>query len=314
MRYHWCPRMFPWRHWESLWRNNLTDLESVKGVATRTIFVAIDTEPWLDHEGHNLDDKEAREIGIAFLSPSADQGGRAFEPPRTLAETYRRFAISSHCIRIRGRQRLSGELFWNGSTEAIIYVEPDEVEETIVNLLQSTQKLATAPGGALLPLTFVGFDLHAEFRILANQYPCLLGSFTSWVDVQELCKETTALPQAPSLRNSLVAFGFDTEFPTNASRNPHHNAGNDSMRTISVLVHLLHYPPRGHELAQTCSANTSGRAKQREHRQREKINMTKSDLFAKRYPHPREKYPFRAKVDLPGASFTGHPDAGILCE
>lgn len=58
----------------------------------------------------------------------------------------------------------------------------------------------------------------------------------------------------------------------------------------------------------------SNRAKQRGHRQREKINMKKSDLFPKRYPQPREKYPFRAKVDLPGSFFAGHPDAGILCE
>ena len=163
-------------------------------------------------------------------------------------------------------------------------------------------------------LTLVGFDLHAEFRILAHQYPHVLGCFNSWVDIQEFAREITTLPHAPSLQNTLIAFGYESNYPTTTSRNDGHNAGNDALRSISVLVSLLFFPPQGEALAQTCMDYHSSRAKQREHSQRFKIDMKKSDLFSKGYPFPREKYPFRAKVDLPGAFFPRLPDAGILCE
>lgn len=78
-------------------------------------------------------------------------------------------------------------------------VEPDGVEEAIVNILQTTQQRSHSSHGNPPPLTLVGFDLHAEFRILAHQYPRVLGCFTSWVDIQELTREITIRPQAPSL-------------------------------------------------------------------------------------------------------------------
>ncbi|KAK2598042.1 hypothetical protein QQS21_005819 [Conoideocrella luteorostrata] len=313
MRYHRSPRMFRWRHWEELWRSNLPDLETAKVIAASTIFVAIDTEPWLD-DGKNKDNREASEIGIAFLFPTANQKGPAPKPPQTLDETYQRFSISSHCVCIRGRERLTRELFWNQDTENIASIEPDRVEETITNILQTTQQRASSSFGSPLTLTLVGFDLNAEFRILSHQYPRALGCFTSWVDIQELTQEINIVPQAPSLRNTLIAFGYEPKFPTCTSRTDGHSAGNDAMRSICVLVTLLFFAPQGQELARICSRYHAGRAKQREHLRRNKINMKKSDLFAKSYPMPREKYPFRAKVILPGAYFQVRPDPGILCE
>ncbi|KAM3450678.1 hypothetical protein MY3296_005949 [Beauveria thailandica] len=39
---------FRTRHRNNLWRSNIADLPSTKDLAPNTIFVAVDTEPWLD--------------------------------------------------------------------------------------------------------------------------------------------------------------------------------------------------------------------------------------------------------------------------
>ncbi|KAM3566121.1 hypothetical protein ARSEF4850_000946 [Beauveria asiatica] len=39
---------FRTRPWNNLWRSNIAGLPSTKDLAPNTIFVAVDTEPWLD--------------------------------------------------------------------------------------------------------------------------------------------------------------------------------------------------------------------------------------------------------------------------
>ncbi len=316
MRYHYSPRMFRSRHWKDLWHNNLPDLKATKDIAATTIFVAFDTEPWLDQDGNNPDDREAFEIGVSLLLPSADRVEQPSEQPRTLEEAYQRFSISSHCIRIHGRgRRHLGERFWRGGRETITYVEPNGVEDTLINILQTAQQPYCSSSSNPFTLTLVGFDLCAEFRILSHQYPRFLKRFTSWVDIQELARELTPQStQAPSLRNTLIGVGYEPKFPTKPARVDGHNAGNDAMRSLSVFVTLLFFSPRGEDLAQTCLDYHANRTKQRANKQREKINMEKRDLFSKTCPRPRERYPFQAKVDLLGTFIMKWQDPAELCE
>ncbi|KAJ4163351.1 hypothetical protein LMH87_005086 [Akanthomyces muscarius] len=308
--------MFRWRHWEELWQNNLFDLKATKEIAGTTAFVAMDTEPWSDQVGHNPDAREACEIGIALLLPLACHSKPTSEPPRTLEEIHQRFNISSHCIRIRGREHADrGERFWGGGNERVTYAEHDGVEDALINILHTGQQHYYSSDSTPLTLTLVGFDLCAEFRILSHQYPRFLKRFTSWVDIQELVKELTPLnTQAPSLRNTLIGVGYEPKFPTKPSRSGGHSAGNDAARSIAVLVTLLFFFPRGEDITQACLDYHANRTKQRANRQRENVNMNKRDLFSKHYPKPRERYPFQAKVDLPGACITKWQDPAELCQ
>ncbi|PMB64624.1 hypothetical protein BM221_009464 [Beauveria bassiana] len=169
--------------------------------------------------------------------------------------------------------------------------------------------------GKPLKLTLVGFDLYHEFRILSRHYKRILDCFTSWVDVQELAKEL--MPdsrKAPSLRNTLIGVGYEPIFPTKPASSDGHDAGNDAMRCMSVLGTLLHYSPPGEDLARAHSEYHANRCHERSKAQRAKANMQRRDLFSKECPWPAEKYPFRAKVDLPGTYITKWQDPAVLCE
>lgn len=305
-------RLFRTRHWTELWHGNLPDLQSTKGVAANTIFVAIDTEPWWDESGKRLDDRETCEIGLAFLFPETNSGQLRSEPPRTFQQTCKMFSVSSHCIRIRDRKQFLGERFWKGGEEVVPSFDPDQVGDALVNLVQTTKQQFPCSGEPPM-LTLVGFDLSAEFRIFAHNYPRFLRCFSAWVDVQDLARDLAHMSQAPSLQNTLVAFGFEG-CPALAPNSKRHNAGNDAMRTICALVVLLFYQPLGEHLAHVCREYHLRRAKQRRLEQRTRMDMKRSDLFRKRYPSPREKYPFAAKVDLPHATLTAPPDAEAVCE
>lgn len=97
--------------------------------------------------------------------------------------------------------------------------DPHEVEEALANLVEETRQ-QVASGGKRTTLTLVGFDLHAEFLILSHHYPRFLRCFNSWVDVQDLAKGLTTMSQAPSLQNTLIAFGYGESYWCVAPQSP----------------------------------------------------------------------------------------------
>lgn len=316
MRYHDKPTGFPWRSWGNLWCNNLADLASTKDLAPNTIFVAIDTEPWLSEDARNIDNRQAREIGLAVLLPATDAEKRSPEPPRSLEEAVERFSISASSIRIRGRQRRSIriERVCNAFPEPIINVEPEDVEATVVNILTKAQGSSIASQGSPRSLILVGFDLFAEFRVLSDQYPRVLACFTSWVDVQELAIADASLQGPPSLRTTLVGYGYEACWPTTQARSDGHNAGNDAVRTICVLIILLYFEPPGEALRATFTKHVAGLSKQKQLRLCDQFNVKPADVFDRNFPRPRHKYPFQVKVKLPVTSSSEAPTSLELCE
>ncbi|KAM3498939.1 hypothetical protein MY10362_007780 [Beauveria mimosiformis] len=148
---------FRTRHWIKLWHSNIANLPSTKDLAPNTIFAAVDTEPSLDVNGKKRDDKEACEIGLAFLFPKTDARQR-IEPPQTFEQTCNIFSVSSHCIRVGDRKQFAGERFWKGGEEIIPSFDPNDVEEALVNLVQTTQQQISCDGDPPT-LTLVGFEL-----------------------------------------------------------------------------------------------------------------------------------------------------------
>lgn len=79
------PRLFRTSHWSKLWHSHLASLQSTKDCATNSIFVAADTEPWLGGKGKKIDEKQACEIGLAFLFPRTETG-QSSGPPRSFEQ------------------------------------------------------------------------------------------------------------------------------------------------------------------------------------------------------------------------------------
>ncbi|KAG8164677.1 hypothetical protein KVR01_004952 [Diaporthe batatas] len=271
--------------WHNLWRSNIPNLCSLKQQAGVSGFVAIDAEPW----GDSLTD--VVEIGIAFIPPvdiEALQG-----PPRSLYSLQTRYPIQVSKIRVAGREQGRGrkrESFIFGPTHI---VEPDAVHETLQRLFQSFRDAL----GPQASLTLIGFDLAFEFRVMSSTYLGITEHISSWVDLQEIIKDvSTRTNCSPSMRESLIAFGFEGDNRAILPKHMAHSAGTDALRIIALLVNLLALSPDVTleiDRRPVRKWGGTGRVARR--------HQKAQNQFSGR-PTPKESYPFRARIRLNGGS------------
>lgn len=269
--------------WDSLWRSNIPNLSSLKQQAGVSGFVAIDAEPW----GKSLTD--VVEIGIAFI-PLIDiealQG-----PPTSLGSLQTRYPIQVSRIRVAGRKQgrsMKREPFIFGPTHI---VEPDAVHETLQRLFQSFRD-ALGPQGSL---TLIGFDLVFEFRVISSTYLGITEHVSSWVDLQEIIKDVSSCTDSsPSMRESLITFGFEGDDQAILPGRLAHSAGTDALRIIALLVNLLALSPDA-----TLEIERQPGYKWRGTDYYARQQMKANNQFSGR-PSPKEFYPFRARVTLNG--------------
>lgn len=272
-------------HWHDLWRSNIPNLSSLKQQAGVSGFVAIDAEPW----GDSLTD--IAEIGVAFI-PLVDIEALQEGPPRSLDSLQSRYSIQASRIRVAGRKqgRRKRERFIFGPTHT---VEPDAVHETLQRLFQSFRDAL----GPQASLTLIGFDLAFEFRVISSTYLGITEHVSSWVDLQEIIKDVSSCTnRSPSMRESLIAFGFEGDDQAILPNFMAHSAGTDALRITALLVNSLALSPDATlEIDRRPARKWPGNARlARRHR---KLNN-----HFKGRPIPRESYPFRARVRLNGGS------------
>lgn len=271
--------------WHNLWRSNIPNLYSLKQQAGTSGFVAIDAEPW----GNSLTD--IAEIGIAFI-PLVDVEALQ-DPPRSLGSLQTRCSIQVSKIRVAGREqgrRTKREPFIFGPTHT---VEPDAVHETLRRLFQSFRDAL----GPQASLTLIGFDLAFEFRVMSSTYLGITEHVSSWVDIQEIIKEVSSCTnRSPSMRESLIAFGFESDDRAVLPNRMAHSAGTDALRVIALLVNLLALPPDT-----TLEIDRRPVRKWVGTRRVARRHMKAKNQFSGR-PRPRASYPFRARVRLIGGS------------
>ncbi|KAL1881860.1 hypothetical protein Daus18300_000913 [Diaporthe australafricana] len=272
--------------WHDLWRSNIPNLCSLKQQAGVSGFVAIDAEPW----GNSLTD--IVEIGIAFIPPvdiEALQG-----PPRSLDSLQTRYPIQVSNIRVADREQGRGmkrESFIFGPTHI---VEPDAVHETLQRLFQSFRDAL----GPKASLTLIGFDLAFEFRVMSSTYLGITENVSSWVDLQEIIKDVSSscTNRSPSMRESLIAFGFEGDNQAVPPNRMAHSAATDALRIIALLVNLLALSPDATleiERRPVRKWVGTGRVARR--------HMKAKNKFSGR-PRPVGSYPFRTRVRLKGVS------------
>lgn len=283
MKYYDGCRFLKVSRWHDLWRSNIPNLSSLKQQAGVSGFVAIDAEPW----GNSLTD--IVEIGIAFI-PLIDIEALQ-DPPTSLDSLQTRFSIQVTKIRVAGREqgrRTKCEPFVFGPTHI---VEPDAVHETLQRLFKSFRDAL----GPQASLTLTGFDLALEFRVMSSTYLGITEHVSSWVDLQEIIKGVSSRTNgSPSMRESLIAFGFEGDYQAILPNWMAHSAGTDALRVMALLVNLLALSPDATLEVERRPAR-KGLGAVREARRQMKAN----NQFSGR-PTPKEFYPFRARVTRHG--------------
>lgn len=294
---------FHCRQGNHLWEASIPDRNSLKKHASSsTVFVAIDVEPFGLPDG-KLAGYEIAQIGITLLAApwagSHDTG--ALIRPTSLGVLRKSFDLRSHCIDISGRVRRNprnDEFCWGEPT----VVDAENMEDAILKVLDTADVLLPTASGTKPDLCLIGFDLGLELRVISSLYPRILQRFSSWVDLQDLVMEIAGpgCTKQPSMRDTLVSFGFQAKLPMVRVHGYKHDAGNDSVRVIAILLNLLTY-------------NSTLKIERDQKRRRGKgpgrisRDLFQDGRFFMGRPRPLESFPFATRVSLKahdGPSFT----------
>ncbi|KAI1462663.1 hypothetical protein F4805DRAFT_452488 [Annulohypoxylon moriforme] len=277
MRYHQACTKFKTKHWGTLWQNNISDLESLKEKLQYT-FVAIDFEGLVTKD----EPVGITQIGLAVLIPPV---ATSTISPTTLSyqgqtpETFfEQNAIESYWIQIRGRKRRERsryrrDRYYFGQA---LEIEAGQIEDTLVSLLQSIQRRSTSP------LVLVGFDLAFEFITISSHLSLITRYFSLWVDLQEIVADVSST-KSPGMKATLLAFNFfENDLATRGKSD--HNAGNDAVRELAILVNLLHLSKGNTIQIQT----------------KHKDEDTLRRFWTNNRPGPKELFPFAARIGIEG--------------
>lgn len=272
---------FKTKHWERLWQSNIPDIKSVKNAIRSKGFVAIDAEPWGRAE---FDSPEISQIGVAYVPPASSlppQTQHGTSPP-SVGFLVSRHQIKCHCIQVDGRAQgvQRRETFGFGQVHNVV---ADHVEEELVKIVTSFQTNTTKPKPIL-----IGFGMNFELRAISALYPRLTDCFSSWVDLQELAGEVSGTPM-PGLRDTLIALGYDKDFRAVRPVRVAHNAGNDAVRILAVLLNLA-----------VLSTNLTIHRAPKRRAPLYKPFIDAERKFWRRKPGPRELYPYIVRVKLGG--------------
>ncbi|KAK9787337.1 putative Exonuclease domain-containing protein [Seiridium cardinale] len=253
------------------------NLDGLKEKSQHT-FVAIDFE--------GLIAKDERigitEIGIAVLSPPVSDSRISEEDLKSQGQTPQAFlaqnAIESHWIKIKGRERRerSQDRYYFGQAEE---TEAEQCETAIVSLLQAIRQRFRSP------LVLIGFDLVFEFKTIVSHLSQITQYFSSWVDLREIAAEISNA-NSPGMKDTLLA--FELFRPDLAVRGKNdHNAGNDAIRQLAVLVNLL-------------NLRKGGRLHFDHHGDRVEDRDALQKFWNQTRPRPKELYPFTARIRIQG--------------
>ncbi|KAL6802029.1 hypothetical protein J3E68DRAFT_447834 [Trichoderma sp. SZMC 28012] len=284
---HYRPRpSFKTKHWRRLYESRISDIKALKESANSAVFVIVDAEPW------GRDNSEPAEIGLSLLPSScANLDCETMDTlPKTLDEASNLIGLETHWVRLIDRERREkGREQHRYGTQH--FVSGDKVEETIIGIIESFRDKKSGDA----PLILTGFAVAFELQVLSNIYPDLLNYFTSWVDLQEVTSGMTDGIERPSLRETLIACGFEGYRHSQGSRIARpHNAATDTVRTAMLLVRFLRLPSDGEML----DIDQSSQKKQQFPRRRSNTPATpkEKNYWKGSRPRPKEFYPFITKV------------------
>ena len=297
MPYNPRPHGFQTKHWRKLYESYILDLETLRASVRGAVFVIIDAEPW------GVDSSKPAEIGISLV-PSLDRTSTSTSTstlPTTLDATIHLLQLETHWIRVsgRGRQENNRETHRYGQQHC---VEDDQVDKTVSDIIDrflQKQPLHSNPWDRI-PLILTGFGLNFEFRILSSLYPRLLDYFTSWLDLQQVARGVASdaatadgrhVVYSPSLRETLIACGFESDARNAQGLRTQHNAATDSVRAAAVLVHLLGLP-HGEELDIRRSSRRENHVKKNRRMPSAPGEMVGNGVR----PNPKEFFPYTARV------------------
>ena len=303
MRYTATPSTFPVAYWRELWENNISNIEQLRALASTTGIVAIDMDPYV-LEGKTTHD--ITEFGIAFLPPTASNTRPCIPSPPSLDALVQHFSIQSCSLRVADRIRNDRrrETYRYGSGEPRI-VPADQIENAALSVIRSFTS-----GAGPKPI-LVGYATAYELGTLTKFYPRLLTEgFSAWVDMQEIALEISPVTQKgcapptgkrdllPGMRDVLLALGYQQDGIAVMGFKNSHNAGNDAVRVLAVLLGLLALPiPMDPTAGPVLAIEHCGQKFQ-------KTVDSRSGLMLRKYwtskPRPAELFPYMARIESGG--------------
>lgn len=132
-----------------------------------------------------------------------------------------------------------------------------------------------------------------EYRVICSSSPHVVscGVFSAWCDLDELVRES--LGHSTSLTNAILALGYPYGAFAPQKRKSLHRAGNDVVRELTVLFHMLHFS----QTTATMMADLKGERDTKEAEETEETDRTADASIAQDtkqcpLPHPFQ-YPMR---------------------
>ncbi|OAA64213.1 hypothetical protein SPI_02860 [Niveomyces insectorum RCEF 264] len=222
----------------------------------QTAYVAIDLEGV--HKQRSESIAGVSELGVAIVPPPVLQKQRptsddnevdssAFPKPSLVVDDLiRDHDIQSVSFRIQGRP-LTRNAIRNQEALCLydtVWVEEEDIEDRLLTLLTSTRdrfNQECGRGSRPVSMVLVGYAMAMEYRVLCASFPRVVSSglFSAWCDLGELVHQS--LGHRTSLSNSLSALGYPYGAFVHRKRSRLHRAGNDVVRELTVLLHILHF-------------------------------------------------------------------------
>lgn len=308
MRYDKSKQRFGSKRCPAFWKNNIQSLTALCQQATsQSVFIAIDFEGFLDCENNAY--QGITDVGLAVVCPKAmrqrkPQPGSLSPPGLTLETIIEQNDISSYSFLIKGRHQTARSIKRREPLyfDKAQWAEEAEIEATLATLLASVRDEFSGIQGRQPTMVLVGYSMDAEFAVLNTMFPQIIsgGFFSAWIDLQEIANDMCDRGYKIGLQDALLSLGFSRGTLSRFSKHLQHSAGNDVIRELAILVHLLHYAHLNSTSASTptlkfwpCkylfprTVRQKGRGQSR--------------------PRPFDQYPFTASVSLE----TGRPMLNI---
>lgn len=322
---------------DEVWNHPIPDWAALVAQHTpQTAYVAVDFEGVQGERSDSI--SGVSEMGVAIIPPpvlqkmkkrlsSSNHSDHTYATPSLeVDDMIRDNSIQSYSFRIKGRP-LTRTAVRNKEKLCLsetVWVDEDEAEDRLIALLTSTQDQFNAAyrgqcgEGAAPPINMVliGYAMTMEYGIFCSSFPRVItmscGLFSGWCDLYELTRQS--LGSSTNLINVLLALGYPYSAFAPGKRNGLHRAGNDVVRELTVLLHILHFSfsqtERTIPTTTTTTTTIPASSAQPQHpfqhpmrpprmRRAERKAAERKALRAGQYrPSPHSDYPFTVSIRL----------------
>ncbi|KAI2614044.1 uncharacterized protein GGS25DRAFT_527170 [Hypoxylon fragiforme] len=266
----------------NLWQNKISHLDALKERSHYT-FVAID----IARRVTKFEPLWITEIGVAVLSPpfvtkSISPDALQYQTPQTFFEQN---TVDSYWLPIKGTEqsdKCRDQYYLVDGQE----VEFEQAKDTLVSMLQKIRYRSKKP------LVLVGYNFTFELLTIDWHFSQIAQYFSHWVDLRDIVGQISDI-QRPTMKDTLLTFGFFSKELAFRGKKGDHNAGNDAVHKLVVLVNLLRLSMEDTLHIQTEPKDTTALRR----------------FWTKTSESPKVDYPYKATIRIEGRAVSSRDDS-----